>query len=101
MLKESQLVSIFCEIDNFCKELDKPKLIGKKLNNPTLYPNAAIFNKRLNANSQLQLVFVIFTHTFTQQTIKTHPQTKRLQYLSSMRSKGGKNSGELIGNRSI
>jgi hypothetical protein len=23
MLKESQLVSIFCEIDDFCKELDK------------------------------------------------------------------------------
>ena len=23
MLKECQLVSIFCEIDDFCKELDK------------------------------------------------------------------------------
>jgi hypothetical protein len=47
-----QLVNIFCDIDDFCNELEQPKLIGKKMNNTNLPVNRVIFSRPFNSEVQ-------------------------------------------------
>jgi len=50
-----QLVNIFCDIDDFCNELEQPKLIGKKMNNTNLPVNRVIFSQNQTKTVSLKL----------------------------------------------